>query len=65
MLEKLDHGHPVLRLYGQSLVARMYEKFAILLRLEIGVHRRKIWASTKGWRICTHGARSWWRRRIG
>ena len=35
MLEKLDHGHHVLRIYCKSLVARMYEKFAIFLRLEI------------------------------
>ncbi|MBI3684696.1 MAG: hypothetical protein HY235_30365 [Acidobacteria bacterium] len=35
MLEKLDHGRPVLRIYCQSLVARMYEKFATLLRGEI------------------------------
>ena len=29
MREKLDHGHPVRRLYGKSLVARRYEKLAI------------------------------------
>ncbi len=39
MLEKLDPGHPVLRIYCQSLVARMYEKLAPFLRLEICVNR--------------------------
>ena len=39
MLEKLDPGHHVLRIYGQSLVARLYEKFSTFLRLEIGVNR--------------------------
>ena len=41
MLEKLDHGHPVLRLYCQDLVARMDAKFATFLRLEICVNRLK------------------------
>ena len=41
MLEKLDHGHPLLRVYCKSLVSRMYEKFAPFLRLEICVHRLK------------------------
>ena len=41
MLEKLDHGHHVLRVYCKSLVARMYEKFATFLRLEICVNRLK------------------------
>jgi hypothetical protein len=39
MLEKIDHGHHVLRIYCKSLVARMYEKFATFLRLEICVNR--------------------------
>ena len=38
-LEKLDHGHHVLRIYCQSLAARMYEKFATFLRLEVCVNR--------------------------
>ena len=41
MLEKLDHGHHVLRVYCKSLVARMYEKFATFLRLEICVNQLK------------------------
>jgi hypothetical protein len=41
MLEKLDHGHHVLRIYCKSLVARMYEKFFTFLRLEICVNRLK------------------------
>jgi hypothetical protein len=39
MLEKLDHGHHVLRIYCQSLVARMYEKFSTFLRMEICVNQ--------------------------
>jgi len=39
MLEKVDHGHHVLRVYGKSLVARMYEKFSTFLRVEICVNR--------------------------
>ncbi len=48
MLEKLDHGHHVLRVYGQSLVARMYEKFSTFLRLEICVNRLKDLGLNKG-----------------
>ena len=48
MLEKLDHGHHVLRVYCQSLVARMYEKFSTFLRLEIGVNRMKDLGLNKG-----------------
>jgi len=48
MLEKLDHGHHVLRIYCQSLVARMYEKFATFLRLEICVNRLKDLGLNKG-----------------
>ena len=48
MLEKLDHGHHVLRIYCKSLVARMYEKFAIFLRLEICVNRLKDLGLNKG-----------------
>ncbi len=48
MLEKLDHGHDVLRMYGKSLVARMYEKFATFLRLEVCVNRLKDLGLNKG-----------------
>jgi hypothetical protein len=48
MLEKLDHGHHVLRVYCKSLVARMYEKFATFLRLEICVNRLKDLGLHKG-----------------
>ncbi len=48
MLEKLDHGHHVLRIYCKSLVARMYEKFATFLRLEICVNRLKDLGLKKG-----------------
>jgi hypothetical protein len=34
MLEKVEHGHHVFRAYGKSAVLRMYEKFAMFLRLE-------------------------------
>ena len=48
MLEKLDHGHHVLRIYCKSLLARMYEKFATFLRLEICVNRLKDLGLNKG-----------------
>jgi len=48
LLEKLEHGHPVLRVYGQSLVARRYEKFSTFLCLEIGVNRMKDLGLNKG-----------------
>jgi hypothetical protein len=48
MLEKLDHGHHVMRVYCKSLVARMYEKFATFLRLEICVNRLKDLGLNKG-----------------
>lgn len=48
ILEKLDHGHPVLRVYCKSLVARMYEKFATFLRLEVCVNRLKDLGLNKG-----------------
>jgi hypothetical protein len=48
MLEKLDHGHPVLRVYCKSLVARLYEKFSTFLRLEICVNRLKDLGLNKG-----------------
>jgi hypothetical protein len=48
LLEKLDHGHHVLRVYGQGLVARLYEKFATFLRLEICVNRMKDLGLHKG-----------------
>ena len=41
MLEKVDHGHHVLRIYCKSLVARMYEKFGTFLRVEVCVNRLK------------------------
>ena len=48
MLEKLDHGHHVLRLYCQSSLARLYEKFSTFLRLEICVNRMKDLGLNKG-----------------
>jgi hypothetical protein len=48
LLEKLDHGHHVLRIYCKSLVARAYEKFSTFLRLEICVHRMKDLGLNKG-----------------
>lgn len=48
MLEKLDHGHHVLRIYCKSLVARMYEKFGTFLRVEICVNRLKDLGLNKG-----------------
>ena len=48
MLEKLDHGHHVLRIYCKSLVARMYEKFGTFLRVEVCVNRVKDLGLNKG-----------------
>ncbi len=48
MLEKLDQGHRVLRIYCKSLVARMYEKFAPFLRLETCVNRMQDLGLNKG-----------------
>jgi hypothetical protein len=48
MLEKLDHGHHVLRVYCKSSVARLYEKFSTFLRLEICVNRLKDLGLNKG-----------------
>ncbi len=48
LLEKLDQGHHVLRIYCKSLVARLYEKFATFLRLEICVNRMKDLCLNKG-----------------
>jgi hypothetical protein len=41
LLEKLDHGHHVLRIYCKNLVARTYEKFSTFLRVEVCVNRMK------------------------
>jgi hypothetical protein len=35
VLEKMDHGHHVLRACGKNAVLRMYEKFTTFLRLEV------------------------------
>src|SRR5216683_2554091 len=48
MLEKVDHGHHVLRVYCKSLVARMYEKFGTFLRVEVCVNRLKDLGLNKG-----------------
>jgi hypothetical protein len=41
VLEKLDHGHHVLRIYCKNLVGRMYQKFSNFLRVEVCVNRMK------------------------
>ena len=48
LLEKLDHGQPGLRVYGQSLVAPRYEKFSTFLRLALCGHRRQALGLHKG-----------------
>jgi hypothetical protein len=48
MLEKVDHGHHVLRVYCKSLVARMYEKFGTFLRIEVCVNRLQDLGLKKG-----------------
>jgi hypothetical protein len=35
VLERMDHGHHVLRACGKNAVLRMYEKFSTFLRLEV------------------------------
>jgi hypothetical protein len=48
VLEKLDHGHHVLRIYCRNLVGRMYEKFSTFLRVEVCVNRMKDLGLNKG-----------------
>src|SRR5216117_3192118 len=48
MLEKIDHGHHVLRAYAKDAVARMYEKFSTFLRVELCVNRMKDLRLNKG-----------------
>jgi hypothetical protein len=48
LLEKLDHGHHVLRIYCRNLVGRMYEKFSTFLRVEVCVNRMKDLGLKKG-----------------
>jgi hypothetical protein len=48
ILEKIDHGHHVLRAYAKNAVARMYEKFSTFLRVEICVNRMKDFGLNKG-----------------
>ena len=48
LLEKIDHGHHVLRAYAKSAVARMYEKYSTFLRLEVCVNRVKDFGLNKG-----------------
>ena len=48
LLEKLEHGHPGLRVDCQSLVAPRYEKFSTFLRLELCVHRLQALGLNKG-----------------
>lgn len=48
VLEKLDHGHHVLRIYCRNLVGRIYEKFNTFLRVEVCVNRMKDLGLNKG-----------------
>ena len=48
VLEKLAHGHHVLRVYCKNLVGRMYEKFSTFLRVEVCVNRMKDLGLNKG-----------------
>ena len=48
MLEKLDRGHHVMRIYCKNLVGRMYEKFSTFLRVEVCVNRMKDLGLNKG-----------------
>jgi hypothetical protein len=48
VLEKLDHGHHVMRIYCKNLVGRIYEKFSTFLRVEVCVNRMKDLGLNKG-----------------
>ena len=48
VVEKLDHGHHVMRIYCKNLVGRMYEKFSTFLRVEVCVNRMKDLGLNKG-----------------
>jgi hypothetical protein len=48
VLEKLDNGHPVMRIYCNHLVGRRYEKFSTFLRVEVCVNRMKDLSLNKG-----------------
>ena len=48
LLEKLEHGHHVMRIYCKNLVGRMYEKFSTFLRVEVCVNRMKDLGLNKG-----------------
>jgi hypothetical protein len=48
VLEKLAHGHHVMRIYCKNLVGRMYEKFSTFLRVEVCVNRMKDLGLNKG-----------------
>ena len=50
VLEKLDHGHHVMRIYCRNLVGRIYEKFSTFLRVEVCVNRMKDLGLNKGLR---------------
>ena len=47
VLEKIDHGHHVLRACGKNAVLRMYEKFSTFLRLEVLSNNLKDFGLTK------------------
>lgn len=48
VVEKMDHGHHVMRIYCKNLVGRMYEKFSTFLRVEVCVNRMKDLGLNKG-----------------
>jgi hypothetical protein len=48
VLEKLDHGHHVVRIYCKNLAGRMYEEFSTFLRVEVCVNRMKDLGLNKG-----------------
>ena len=41
VLEKLHHGHHIMRIYCKNLVGRMYEKFSTFLRVQVCGNRMK------------------------
>jgi hypothetical protein len=59
VLEKLDHGHHVMRIYCKNLVGRMYEKFSTFLRIEVCVNRMKDLRLNKGLETWSACVRNW------
>lgn len=58
VMERLDHGHHVLRVHARNAVGRMYEKFSTLLRVEVLSNHLRDFGSANRWRIWRRSGRS-------